>query len=163
MSHQATNPFKHAPLNPNVPTAMRIVRVAPRLRNGLIDCTVEHTQLGAVEYCALSYEWEAPDNGRSMMLNGHEHQVRQNLWEFLEVARSRFGGQALWIDALCINQKDTEEKSKQVQMMSKIYLKTRRVLVWLGPHVEAVAHTMRLMRDTDLNELDSIEGVTTFA
>lgn len=40
---------------------------------------------------------------------------------------------ALWIDALCINQKDEREKSLQVGMMGSIYRHAGRVLIWLGP------------------------------
>lgn len=39
----------------------------------------------------------------------------------------------IWIDAICINQKLANEKSRQVPMMSKIYGKARQVCVWLGP------------------------------
>jgi hypothetical protein len=39
------------------------------------------------------------------------------------------------IDALCINQKDNEEKSKQVQLMGAIYSKASRVIIWLSKEV----------------------------
>lgn len=40
----------------------------------------------------------------------------------------------LWIDALCINQDDLQERSHQVQMMKQIYSRASSVLVWLGLH-----------------------------
>ncbi|TVY50468.1 Heterokaryon incompatibility protein 6,OR allele [Lachnellula cervina] len=40
--------------------------------------------------------------------------------------------QVLWVDALCINQKDLEERSAQVRQMADIYGKAWRVVVWLG-------------------------------
>ncbi|ETS86291.1 hypothetical protein PFICI_00119 [Pestalotiopsis fici W106-1] len=39
----------------------------------------------------------------------------------------------LWIDAICINQADIEEKNYQVPLMADIYSAAARVLVWLGP------------------------------
>ncbi|KAK2615941.1 hypothetical protein N8I77_002662 [Diaporthe amygdali] len=39
----------------------------------------------------------------------------------------------LWIDALCINQADNDEKASQVAMMGRIYAATTSVTVWLGP------------------------------
>lgn len=39
----------------------------------------------------------------------------------------------LWIDALCINQTDDEEKSRQVAMMGSIYSLASHVILWLGP------------------------------
>lgn len=38
----------------------------------------------------------------------------------------------LWVDTLCINQTDLQERSHQVNMMGKIYSKADRVLIWLG-------------------------------
>jgi hypothetical protein len=42
----------------------------------------------------------------------------------------------LWIDALCINQNDTQEKELQVALMSQIYSKTDCGLLWLGEEPE---------------------------
>jgi len=42
----------------------------------------------------------------------------------------------LWVDALCINQDDTKEKEVQVSLMSDIYSKTNRGLLWLGEEPE---------------------------
>lgn len=49
--------------------------------------------------------------------------------------RARVGGGNLpiWIDALCINQADPAEKSKQIPMMRDIYAKAECVFSWLGP------------------------------
>ena len=44
-------------------------------------------------------------------------------------------GSFRWYDALCINQKDNEEKSKQVQLMGAIYFKVLRVIIWLSKEV----------------------------
>ena len=42
-------------------------------------------------------------------------------------------GAYLWVDALCINQDDIPERSHSVRIMSAIYRRAERVLVWLGP------------------------------
>ncbi|CAI0649432.1 unnamed protein product [Colletotrichum noveboracense] len=39
----------------------------------------------------------------------------------------------LWIDALCINQEDLDERASQVQLMKSIFRGAKRVLAWLGP------------------------------
>lgn len=39
----------------------------------------------------------------------------------------------IWIDAICINQRDTAERSAQVQLMGRIYSLAERTVVWLGP------------------------------
>lgn len=38
----------------------------------------------------------------------------------------------LWIDALCIDQNNLEERAKHVQQMARIYAGAEKVLVWLG-------------------------------
>lgn len=44
----------------------------------------------------------------------------------------RLAGTYLWIDGICINQKDREEKNHQVEMMAEIYSSAKQVLIWLG-------------------------------
>jgi len=39
----------------------------------------------------------------------------------------------LWIDAVCINQDDLDEKTAQVRMMKEIYSGAVEVVAWLGP------------------------------
>src|SRR5882724_11677098 len=58
-------------------------------------------------YDALSYVWGEPDNFNfKIWVNGVLVPVRQNLLCALRILRDRAHGRMLWIDALCINQKD---------------------------------------------------------
>lgn len=38
----------------------------------------------------------------------------------------------LWVDALCINQEDNDERAHQVGLMGQIYSKSKTTLLWLG-------------------------------
>jgi hypothetical protein len=38
----------------------------------------------------------------------------------------------IWVDAVCINQENEEEKGHQIQSMARIYGQANRVIVWLG-------------------------------
>jgi hypothetical protein len=49
-------------------------------------------------------------------------------YETLPVSRSKH----LWIDAICINQDDVDEKSLQVPLMNKIYASAQYVFAWIG-------------------------------
>jgi hypothetical protein len=42
----------------------------------------------------------------------------------------------LWIDAMCINQKDIDERNRQVWLMGQVYSKAKAVIIWLGPQSE---------------------------
>lgn len=51
--------------------------------------------------------------------------------------RLRASGQSaqeIYADAICINQKDNKEKGHQVTLMSEIYRRAKKVLVWLAEH-----------------------------
>ncbi|KAF2712559.1 hypothetical protein K504DRAFT_372011 [Pleomassaria siparia CBS 279.74] len=41
-----------------------------------------------------------------------------------------------WIDSLCINLKDTQEREDQVKIMGSIYQRAKRVIIWLGEERE---------------------------
>ncbi|EMT68770.1 Heterokaryon incompatibility protein 6, OR allele, partial [Fusarium odoratissimum] len=53
----------------------------------------------------------------------------------------------LWIDAICINQADVDEKNTQVPLMQKIYGQGQNVLVWLGEPTDGSVLGMRLIQN----------------
>lgn len=48
-----------------------------------------------------------------------------------------------WIDALCINQADLEERGAQVRIMPQIYTKADCVIVWLGDDSQMLFRLLR--------------------
>jgi hypothetical protein len=50
-----------------------------------------------------------------------------------------------WIDALCINQENTKEKSNQVALMQDIYQRAERVLTWIGGDDGSVTIALELI------------------
>jgi hypothetical protein len=58
--------------------------------------------------------------------------VRPNLHTALRYLRRADIARDCWIDALCINQNDWDERSREVKRMAKIYALADRVVVWLG-------------------------------
>ncbi|KAF3799365.1 hypothetical protein GCG54_00001407 [Colletotrichum gloeosporioides] len=60
--------------------------------------------------------------------------VTENLFHALRRIRAHqmFAEEALWIDAICIDQSFTEERNHQVRIMGKIYTDCTNGLVWLG-------------------------------
>ena len=85
------------------------------------------------KYEALSYCWGDASVTRAIRVNGeHEMQVTASLESALRRLRHPIQPRLLWVDAICINQQDIVEKSKQVSMMDKIYSESHEVLAWLG-------------------------------
>jgi hypothetical protein len=76
--------------------------------------------------------------------------VRQNLWDFLQWARRNKLASYMWIDALCIDQKQLHERNHQVWMMCYIYSQAERVIVWLGAVSERVEYVMEELRTNHL-------------
>jgi hypothetical protein len=99
-----------------------------------ISCSLVHRSLDTdAAYEALSYSWGDPNCKRLISLNGLEFSVTKNLDAALRHLRYRQDERSIWIDAICINQKDNEEKSEQVKKMHEIYQRAAKVVVWLGP------------------------------
>lgn len=82
-------------------------------------------------YTALSYVWGNPDITLPIFVNDIEVQITTNLFDALTQLRENNVG-TLWVDAVCIDQKNDEEKGHQVQMMRSIYQNADEVIAWLG-------------------------------
>lgn len=68
---------------------------------------------------------------RDIVVSGTILSVTKNLFDALGYLRDAVWTRTLWIDALCINQKDDAEKNTQVAMMGRIYSQASKVMVWL--------------------------------
>ncbi|KAI8169032.1 HET-domain-containing protein [Colletotrichum sp. SAR 10_70] len=77
---------------------------------------------------AVSYTWGDPEQTTFIHVNGKLLKVRQNCEYALKQARCHGGTRFHWVDAICINQSDHQEKSHQVQMMGRIFKKADLVL-----------------------------------
>ncbi|KAH8672888.1 heterokaryon incompatibility protein-domain-containing protein [Tricladium varicosporioides] len=101
------------------------------------------------DFAALSYTWGDPTPLRKIVLNGAIVEVRENMEAFLQQFRHRHseGGIGLWIDALCINQMDIQERNFQVKLMRDIYEQALVVYAWLGLAEEDGPDGMDLLLD----------------
>ncbi|KAH6678701.1 heterokaryon incompatibility protein-domain-containing protein [Halenospora varia] len=91
------------------------------------------------KYESLSYTWGSSNTVKAIEINGIFVSVRRNLDRALRHFRRKDRERVLWIDAICINQADDEEKSWQVKLMADIYRRAQRVLVWLGT-IDGIEH-----------------------
>ncbi|KAL6790975.1 HET domain-containing protein [Trichoderma sp. SZMC 28012] len=116
------------------PLEIRVLILHPGKKGSPIECTLEHRRLGSskAQFDALSYVWGSPAVTGEITCNNRRKSVGRNLYDALERLRLPDEERVLWIDALCINQADNQEKTQQVRLMGEIYSKARRVLIWLG-------------------------------
>ena len=85
-----------------------------------------------LQYEAVSYVWGDPVFEHTLYLHETAFQITKNLSDALRCFRKPDKERVLWIDAVCINQKDFQEKSKQIPLMGNIYRFAHAVLAWLG-------------------------------
>lgn len=101
-------------------------------------------------FTAISYTWgqPAPPASTITLSNGEKLPLSQTLTDLFEVLRRRHSYFALWIDSLCINQQDPNEKANQVSMMGQIYSSAQEVMVWLGVSTPETSRAFQFMRSS---------------
>ncbi|KAI0966041.1 HET-domain-containing protein [Xylaria arbuscula] len=88
-------------------------------------------------YEALSYVWGDLSDPKYVFLGGDKPvPVTRSLYSALCSLRLRNGGRKLWIDALCINQGDHEEKKIQLALMKRVYQQAEKVIAYLPMSIE---------------------------
>lgn len=116
--------------------AIRLVKILPGNRCDDIRCKLRLDHLSEQDeppkYSALSYVWGDKENTRQIILDGHPFEVTRNLHAALLYLRDTMQTRFFWIDAICINQTDEEERSEQVKMMKRIYGMAEVTVVWLA-------------------------------
>jgi hypothetical protein len=67
--------------------------------------------------------------------------LQDALWQLRQLKEFSY----LWIDAICINQKDNEEKSQQIKSMQELYSTASLVIIWLGKSDPTSDEAIRLI------------------
>lgn len=125
--------FQYSPLDSRK-GEIRLVTLLPGKTGDAIRCTLSTACLdNAPKFTALSYVWGNPSETKPIILDGKPFAITVNLEAGLQVIRKRWRRSVLWIDAICINQKDDQEKNTQVPQMRRLYSEAPKALVWLGP------------------------------
>ncbi|KAL8702186.1 MAG: hypothetical protein Q9201_004541 [Fulgogasparrea decipioides] len=83
-------------------------------------------------YEALSYVWGSTEGMQHIICDGRRLPITQDLETTLRHLRDESVPRRLWIDQICINQEDLDERSTQIRNMGNIYRSAERVVAWLG-------------------------------
>ncbi|KAG4429711.1 hypothetical protein IFR05_014808 [Cadophora sp. M221] len=119
---------------------IRLLKILPGSAPNIVDCELLVVRLDkAPPYEALSYVWGNPELLDHVICNGQRKSVTINLGIALKHLRLQDETRLIWVDALCINQEDVDERSSQIKLMRDIYTRTWRVVVWLGEDPEGKA------------------------
>jgi hypothetical protein len=106
-----------------------------------LECSISEINLKDGGYQALSYEWGDPEQPFRILVRGTKHKalgyipLTKNIFDALRDLRdcSDIESKRFWIDQICINQEDEEEKGHQVELMASVYRDASRVITYLGP------------------------------
>lgn len=90
----------------------------------------------APSYHAISYAWGDARETSVIIVNDQEMQVGQNCQYALRQAHCHGGSRYHWVDAICVDQANLTEKSKQVAMMGDVYRRAGHVLACVGGHAD---------------------------
>ena len=94
-----------------------------------------YPRIAAPEYDAVSYTWGDDTSTTSVMCKGVSLEIRTNLFRalpFIHDFRPEPRTRPLWVDAICLNQDDDDEKATHVPYMGQVYENATRTLIWLG-------------------------------
>ena len=140
--------FYHDTL-PDCRTHIRLLKInEDSSDDSSISCELSTWPLDvAPAYDAISYTWGNPDDTTSIFLNSLTFSVRRNCWTVLQQIRALCKNEYIWIDAICISQDDTAEKSAQVSIFDQIYRKAETVYACVGSHEKDSTFLCEYMRD----------------
>ncbi|KAH8681991.1 heterokaryon incompatibility protein-domain-containing protein [Xylariales sp. PMI_506] len=131
MTTSSLSEYRHRPLEGD---EIRLVSIdSYDDATGTLECSLIHCLLEEYKFNALSYVWGDLETTEQITLEDCPFKVTKNLAHYLRVL--------LWADAICINQKDTEERNRQVKRMRDIYFEASAVLAWLGDSTESTELT----------------------
>lgn len=119
---------------PLQPSHIRLLRIPPRSTpDEVLIVELYVASLDSQEsFTYLSYKWGQTASEHPIVCNGVSLLTTRNLHQCLRQLRRRQWTQPLWIDAICINQDDEDEKAYQVSLISEITSRASTTILWLG-------------------------------
>lgn len=117
---------------------IRLLRLLPSdneaapLHCELCNYSLQESSQRTHVYDALSYVWGDTHATLPIYVDKNRFNVTENLHAALLHLRDHSFERIIWVDAICINQKDKQEKEQQIRLMYKIYTYANCVIVWLG-------------------------------
>lgn len=126
--------YRYKPLQNNQDIRLlRFLQFGPSTEMTCDIVTVPLASTKDKEFIAVSYCWGQPLLLQYLCLeDGSCLPISETLYTLLKYLLSGRSKVMVWIDALCINQKDNTEKDYQVRMMKDIYTAAYETRIWLG-------------------------------
>lgn len=147
------------------PNEFRLLIVEPGSGSGSeeVHCRIINvTHSWRTRYDALSYTWGDETLQETIIVDGLCTIITKNLYLALVHLRDPVRRRLLWIDALCIDQDNPEERDEQVKNMGSIYSKAQHVVIWLGEQTEDVQQVFSIIKKSAKLAASSIDWSPVF-
>ncbi|KAF2838755.1 hypothetical protein M501DRAFT_992705 [Patellaria atrata CBS 101060] len=113
----------------------------------------------APPYEAVSYVSDEPRDAEEVVCNGKSLEVSMNLYAALQRVRLQNRPRMLWVDQVCMDQKNDKERGQQMMLMGDIFTHADDVLVWLGENEDDDADlAFGLIKELNAHFLDLVQG-----
>ena len=114
---------------------------------------VEHILNAPLEYRALRHTWsrknEESKAPSKLWIDETYLELDDNVLAFIKALSPSDMKIPIWIDAICIDQGNLDEKMQQIPLMGKIYSAAFQTLVWLGPASKIIEDAFRAIPDVN--------------
>lgn len=108
--------------------------------SGRLEAFSLQTAHEAYPFEAISYMWGSTLKDQSIIIDGKLLRITTSAGAALRQVRHQQVQKAVWMDSICINQVDLDEKGQQVALMGDIYKKSKLTWVCLGSRPEDQKH-----------------------
>lgn len=122
-------PFKYTTLADGHLFRLAVLKPGNGTETIEIELIRESSKAPSREYKCLSYCWQTTVQDADILVNGYRFEVTRNLLTALRSIRKRKQKTLIWVDQICINQNDFEERGHQVSIMKHIYNRAKQVIV----------------------------------
>ena len=145
-------PYKYDVL-PN--DSIRILSLLPGDRSAPLQCELHRADVprnvspesaSGPTFEALSYVWGDGNLCQRIFCNKSVIKITQSLFDALIHLRHPKTARMLWIDAVCIDQNNNDEKIEQIARMKDIYQHANQVVIWLGLADESTSQALDLIQ-----------------
>jgi len=156
MSKLRESGFNYLPIRQR--TQLRLLSIHAGDFNQPVQCDIFTRNVADADYEAISYTWsdESGDKSKckSIILDSAPFSVTRNCEMALKRVRKRLSRRCIWIDAVCINQKNLDERGHQVQLMPQIYSRAKVVLIYIGESANNSSSILQTISNGHGTDLD---------
>jgi hypothetical protein len=144
--------YQHADLDRRQGSQIRLLRLLPGRYSDDVHCYLFNAHLELEpEYDAVSYTW-ADDTGdasssRKIWVSKDVLMVTANCQRTLRRLRNQYASRTLWVDSVCINQTNLQERYHQVGQMKEVYQQAAQVLIYAREATDSSDSLLNVLSD----------------